>query len=68
VLVGSRVGARGDRLKVYFYCFQSLYYWNMIGFVETLIFPNGLKLGFVSFRFFEKCWKVIFFEHKGLQA
>jgi hypothetical protein len=38
VLGGSSVGTHDDCLKVYFYCFQSLFYENMIDFVETLIF------------------------------
>ena len=35
VLGGSRVGVLCDRFEVFFCCFHLLFYWNIIGFVET---------------------------------
>jgi len=35
---------------------------------RNLAFLNGLKLVFVSFRFFGNYWKIILCELKGLQA
>jgi len=39
---------------------------NWLG--RNLDFLNGLKLVIVSFRFFGNCWKMEFYEQKGLQA